>query len=197
MSCCQRIVVSLWGRLRLRWLLCTAFPEHQHGYKQNREYPANICQGTKNIQFLFVFLSRYLSSACWRGLNTQHLTKALCLSTSPNLAERDARILLKSLVLHKIGVVLLRGSIVTAGLSSLPNSRKWNQGIFFHFAAWKSSDSSCKAEVSHLSVHTTPYTNYPMMSLQSHVVFHYDHWLKFFPFHFLFYAYSSACWLSG
>lgn len=108
---------------------------------------------------------------------TEHsvLTQALCLSTSPDLAEIDARIVLTSLVLRRIGVVLLCGSIVTAGLSSVPNTVGNETKAFFHFAAWKSSDCSCKAEVSHLSVHTTPYTNYPMMSLQSHVKFHYDH----------------------
>lgn len=35
--------VRLWGRLRFGWLLCTALPEHQHSYKQNRGYAANIC----------------------------------------------------------------------------------------------------------------------------------------------------------
>lgn len=108
---------------------------------------------------------------------TEHsaLTQALCPSTSPSLAERDARMVLKSLVLHRILAVLLCGSIVTAGLSSVPNTVGNETEAFFHFAAWKSSDSSCKAEVSHPSVHTTPYTSYPMMALQSHVKFHYDH----------------------
>lgn len=87
-------------------------------------------------------------------------------------------------MLHRIEVVLLWDSIVTAGLPSCPNTKGSETKAFFHFAAWKSSDSSCKAEVSHPSVHITPYTKYPKMPLQSHVRFHYDPWLQLFPFHF-------------
>lgn len=128
---------------------------------------------------------------------TEHstLTQVLCLNTCPDLVERDARIGLKNLALYRIEVVLLRDSIVTARLPSGPNTEGSETKAFFHFSAWKSSDSSCKAEVSHPSVHITPYTKYPKMPLQSHVRFHYDPWLQLFPFHFLFYVYSSGCWV--
>lgn len=62
--------VRLWGSLRFSWLLCTDFPEHQHGYK-HKGYPANICslldrdKGLRASNFLFVFLSRYPLNACW------------------------------------------------------------------------------------------------------------------------------------
>lgn len=81
-------------------------------------------------------------------------------------------------------MVLLWDSIFTAGLSSGPNTKGSETKAIFNFVAWKSSDSSCKAEVSHPSVHVTPYTKYPKMPLQSHVRFHYDPWLQLFPFHF-------------
>lgn len=103
------------------------------------------------------------------GTKHSALTPALCLSTISNLTERGGRTMLKSLVVHRTGVVLLCGSIVTAGLSSVPNTVGNETKAFFHFAACKRSDSSCKAEVSHPSVHTTPYINYPMMPLESHV----------------------------
>lgn len=68
-----------------------------------------------------------------------------------------------------IGVVLVCGLTVGAGLSSVPKPVGNETKVFFHFAAWKSSDSSCKVEVSHPFVQAMCYTNYPMMSLQCQI----------------------------
>lgn len=58
---------------------------------------------------------------------TEHsaLTKGLCLTTTPNLAESDARVVLKSLVLHRIGMGLLCGSICSKHVG-----KETKEGIF-------------------------------------------------------------------
>lgn len=62
------------------------------------------------------------------------LTQALCPSISPNPVERSTRKVLKRLALCNIGVVLLWGSIVTAGLSSVPNTLgNETKALFFSF----------------------------------------------------------------